>query len=240
MFSGLVQGMAATIHLQWGIAVLIIAGVSLIVAGILSHDTETLPQLFAANRLQFIGGGVGVAVLFLVIASLSTILPHAAAQAVSQSTPNTNPFAGLGNGGGGPTTHDTPAPDPKVASMRKAVSVGILEKGFRRANYEEGTYSDKFTAKLQYHNLSSKIIVGFKGLLVFYDQFGERVQGFRVESQDNLRPGHMLEEDLLYDYNQFMHEDQKLRDTPLSKLRVIWQPVRVNFSDGSSLSSDDG
>lgn len=235
MFSGLAQGMAATIHLQWGIALLIIAGVSLIVAGILRNDAETLPQLFAANRMQFIEGGVGVAVLFLAIATLPTVLPHPPAQA---STP-TDPFAGLGNGSGGPTSHDTPAPDPKVAAMRQAVSVGILQKGFRKANYEEGTYSDKFTAKLQYHNLTNKTIVGFKGAVVFYDQFGDRVQGFRVESQDNLRPGHILEEALLYDYNQFMHEDQKLRDTPLAKLKVIWQPVRVNFADGSSLSARD-
>lgn len=119
--------------------------------------------------------------------------------------------------------------------MRQAVSVGILEKGFRKANYEEGTYSDRFIAKLQYHNLGNKTIVGFKGGLVFYDQFGERVQGFNVESQDNLRPGKIREESLLYDYNQFMHSDQKLRETPLAKLKVIWQPQRVNFSDGSSL-----
>jgi|GEM_PF-3246140 len=238
IFSGLASAASASIQLQWGIALLIIAGVGLIVAGVLRRDAEALPELFATNRMQFIEGGIGIAVLFLGVAVLPSVIPHSAANAVSSASPEPNPFAASG---GGTSPHDmpTPSPDLKVEAMRKVVSVGVLEKGFRKANYEEGTYSDKFSVKLQYHNLTNKTIVGFKGVLEFYDQFGERVQGFRVESQENLTAGAVHVGDYLYDYNQFMHEDQKLRDTPLSKLKVLWEPLRVNFADRSSLSSRD-
>lgn len=87
IFSGLAQGMVDSVHLQWGIALLVIAGVALIVASLLRHDAESLPELFAANRSAFVQGGVGVAVLFLGIAILPNFLPHPFPQATGSSTP---------------------------------------------------------------------------------------------------------------------------------------------------------
>jgi hypothetical protein len=237
MFAGLAQGMAATIHLQWGVAVLIIAGVALIVAGILRNDAETLPQLFAANRMQFIEGGIGVAVLFLGIAILPTVLPHPSSQARAQSNPVPNPFAATGAA----TTDDasTPAPDPKVRAMRESISVGILEKGFHNKDIYNGDFDDDFAVKTQYHNLSRKTISGVKGTLSFYDQFGSRITGFKIEYEKDLRPGAVIVVPEYYKYNQFMERDQKLRAVPLAKLKIVWEPQRVNFADGSSLSARD-
>jgi hypothetical protein len=188
--------------------------------------------------MQFIEGGVGVAVLFLAIATLPTVLPHPAAQASSGSTPIPNPFTAIGGMG---TRHDTstPAPDPKVAAMRESISVGILEKGFHNKDIYNGDFDDDIAVTTQYHNLSPKTISGVKGTLSFYDQFGSRITGFRIEYQKDLRPGAVIAVPEYYKYNQFREQDQKLRATPLAKLKVVWEPERLNFADGSSLSARD-
>ncbi|HEY0380932.1 MAG TPA: hypothetical protein VGC72_01915 [Candidatus Elarobacter sp.] len=77
IFSGLASAASASIHLQWGIALLIIAGVALVLAGFLRSDADTLPQLFAANRLQLIEAGIALAVLFIGIALLPHVVPRA-------------------------------------------------------------------------------------------------------------------------------------------------------------------
>jgi hypothetical protein len=238
MFSGLAAAASASIHLEWGIVPLVVSGCALVLVGVLRYDTETLPMLLATNRFQFIEGGIALAVMFFGIAILPAVIPHLQAVSSGESGANANAAAPTGDlGTPTVTTTARPATDPKVVAMSRAISVGILEKGFQDADAENGVYSSSFTAKLQYHNLSSKTISGFKGALVFYDQFGERVQGFKVQSDDDLTPGQIVVKDLLYDYNQFEHADTQLRETPLAKLRVTWAPTHVNFADGSSISS---
>lgn len=235
IFSGLASAASASIHLQWGIALLIVAGVALVVAGIMRSDADTLPELFAANRMQFIEGGIALAVLFVGIMLLPHVVPQSAKSA-SASTPGPDPFAAAGSS----TANDaTPSPDPRIARLRQAVSVGLLEKGFRKANYDQGTFSDAFTAKIQYHNLTDKKVVGIKGALRFVDQFGKEFAGFSVEYQRDIPPHGIAVEETSYDYNQFEAKDAKLRDTPLSRLKVVWHPTRINYADGSSNSAPE-
>ncbi len=187
--------------------------------------------------MQFMEGGIAVVVVFLGIAVLPHAIPHSAVQASNSSTPIPNPFSALGD-----TTkadEPSPSPDPHVARMRDAVSVGLLEKGFRNANYETGAYSASFTAKIQYHNRTSKKVIGVKGHLRFIDQFGKDFMGFNIEYQHDIAPHGIAVEDAEYDYNQFIARDAKLRDTPLSRLKVVWYPTRINYADGSSNSARD-
>jgi hypothetical protein len=188
--------------------------------------------------MQFIEGGIGIAVVFLGIAILPNVLPHSAARISGPSMPTPNLFAPMGGAG---TTQDssTPAPDPKLAAMRQSISVGILGKGFHNRNIYNGDFDDDFAVTTQYHNLSRKTISGVMGTLSFYDQFGSRITGFKIEYQKDLRPGAAVAVPEYYRYNQFVHEDQKLRETPLSKLKIVWEPKRVNFADGSYLSARD-
>ena len=237
IFSGLASAASAAIQLQWGVALLIVAGAALIVASIARRDAPTLPQYLAANRLQFVEGGIAVAVVFLGIAVLPHAVPQPAVQTSGASTPVPNPFAALGD-----TTKaddSSPSPDPQTARMRDAVSVGLLEKGFRNANYEAGTYSASFTAKIQYHNRTAKKVIGVKGHLRFIDQFGKDFMGFNIEYQHDIAPHGIAVENADYDYNQFIPRDAKLRDTPLSRLKVVWYPTRINYADGSSSSTRD-
>jgi hypothetical protein len=237
ILSGLAYAASASIHLQWGIALLIVAGVALVVAGMLRRDAPTIPALFHANRMQFIEGGVGVVVLFIGVAALPIIVPHSPAQAQVSSN-DLSPFEGTA----GATRQEgtsTPAPDPKVPAMRGTVTVGILEKGFHHKDIYNGDFDDDFAVTTQYHNLSRKTVSGVKGTLSFYDQFGSRITGFKIEYQKDLRPGAVVAVPEYYRYNQFESEDDKLRVTPLSKLKIIWEPQRINFADGSSISASE-
>lgn len=65
-----------SVHLQWGVALVVLAGVALVIAGVLRADAATVPDLVAVNRKQFIGGAIAAAVLLFGIAVLRVALIH--------------------------------------------------------------------------------------------------------------------------------------------------------------------
>ncbi len=75
VFGGLAQGFLSTIQLQYGIAVILVAGAAIVTASFMTRDAATLPELFAANRRAFVSGAVVLAVLFLLVALAPTFLP---------------------------------------------------------------------------------------------------------------------------------------------------------------------
>jgi hypothetical protein len=236
-FAALATGLAGTFQLQWGVAVLITAGIALIVAALVRHDAASITKLFAGNKHLFLEGFAALCAIFVTIALMPGFLSLLSGGATSTSVESAtnNPFNALTRS----NDAATPAPDPKIAEMRNIVSVGVLEKGFHEADPSNNDYRDAFTVKLQYHNLSRKSVSGFKGSLRFYDQFSTLVQSFRVEYQNDMRPGAVVVEDDRYHYNQFESSDTKLREIPLAKLHVVWEPSRINYADGSTNATND-
>jgi hypothetical protein len=227
MFSGLAMGLASTIHVDYGAGVLLLAGVALVTTLFLRNDATNFRDLFETNRLSFLRGGAVLAVMAVVIALLPTMLSKKTSFMAAATPAKTRPRI---------ESPTQPKGDAKLLAMQQISSVGLLQKGFETADADAGRYGDDFTVTMQYHNLGNKTITGMKGTLDFYDQFDTRFWGFKVEYEKALAPGVIATEDLTYDYNQFEEKDQKLRDTPLNKLRVVWTPKRINFADGSSLS----
>jgi hypothetical protein len=75
IFSGLAQGLLGTIQLQYGIAVILVAGAALATASFMTRDAATLPELFAVNRRALVSGAVLLAALFLLVALAPTFFP---------------------------------------------------------------------------------------------------------------------------------------------------------------------
>lgn len=75
IFGGLAQGLLSTVQLQYGIAVILIAGAALATASFMRRDAPTLPALFAANRRAFVSGAIVLAALFLLVALAPTFFP---------------------------------------------------------------------------------------------------------------------------------------------------------------------
>lgn len=231
-FGELAKGLLSTAHLEWGIAVIFVAGVALVVASFPTSDAATLPGLFSANRRAFIGGLVGLALVLLFVALAQKIVPAGTVSSASSGR-NAAPSDGPS------TPEPTASANPAVAKMKGALTVGLLEKNFHKADASNYEFSDSFVVKTQYHNVGTKTISGVKGLLAFYNQFGDRLTGFRIEYEKPLRPGAVAVETARYEYSGYESGDAKLRDTPLKKLRVVWEPEIVNFADGTSLRAPE-
>ncbi len=233
MFGGVLTAAMGLYHLQWGLYVLLIAS-SLLVFVAFMRDAEgpSFKALVQANRALFLDAAALFIVLALALGLYPVVFHHPSSDAAasSMSTPSTSDGAS-----------DTPteAPeDSKVAQIRQAVSVGLLQKGFHEADASNYEFQSYFTGQVQYHNLSHETITGIKGALEFYDQFGSEIKGFKIQYETPLRPGAEAEEWNQWDYNQFMNEDNQLKSTPLSRLTVKWVPEAVNFADGTKLTSD--
>lgn len=67
---------SASVHVQWGLPLLMLSGVALIVAGMLRNDANSLWELVEVNRIQFIEGAIGLTVLLFAVAALPSMLRY--------------------------------------------------------------------------------------------------------------------------------------------------------------------
>jgi hypothetical protein len=67
---------SASVHIQWGLPLLMLSGVTLIVAGMLRNDANSFWELIEVNQIQFIEGAVGLTVLLFTVAALPSMLRH--------------------------------------------------------------------------------------------------------------------------------------------------------------------
>lgn len=135
-------------------------------------------------------------------------------------------------GGAAPSTAGGSA-DP-IEQMRRAVSVRIVSKGFAKADYRTGMH-DRITVKFVFTNGSGKDIRGFRGTIVFRDISGVQIKSIQLSSYEGLKAGQQKTWDGVLDYDPFMAEDRKLRDTPIGNLKVEWNPQTILFANGTKL-----
>lgn len=125
------------------------------------------------------------------------------------------------------------AVDP-VAQMLRAATVKVVSKGFEKADYQTVMH-DGITVRFVIKNTSGKDIRGLRGTMVFKDIFGAEIKSFQLSYYEGLNAGEQKTWDGVVEYNSFVAEDQKLRDTPLGNLKVEWKPRVVLFADGTKL-----
>lgn len=127
--------------------------------------------------------------------------------------------------------------------MQGDVSVQVLSKGFEPADYENGSYEDHITLQVQFHNKSKKKISEVKGALIFTNHFGDRIYRAGVDESgfdgSALAPGAIYTATYGINYNQFMDNEQKFRNTDLSGMDVQWMPLGIHFVDGTTMTAED-
>lgn len=235
IFGGIAKLAIDAYHIEWGATFILIVAIGLVAVAFMKEPepSPTVSEFISINRAELIAGA-GVLFLWLLIIGLyPTTFAHASVPAARETQAG---LSDLGFDASGATP--APTEDPKLVQMRNAISVGVLQKGFHEADPSNFDYQSGFTALLQYHNVGKRTVKAFKGVIEFRDQFGERITGFKVQYEEPLAPGQEREETGQWNFNQFMGEDVKLRDTPLSRLKVTWQPQSVIFSDGATLSAN--
>ena len=127
--------------------------------------------------------------------------------------------------------HSTPAVAQETPTERSAAADVI-----RRMNDLE-RYQDFISLTFAYKNQGTKSIQAFQGDVSFLDASGDTIYSAHLKVDGPIAPGKTRREPgRIIRYDPFRPGHQRLRSTPLAKLRVVWQPNDAVFTDGSRLS----
>ena len=119
------------------------------------------------------------------------------------------------------------------------LGISVVNKSFLAKDPDVERYEDYISLTFAYHNLSKKAIRAFQGDVTFLDTFGDTIYSAHLKVDMALTPGQTRREGgRIVRYNPFRTAHQRLRDTPLSALKVLWETTDVVFGDGTRLSLD--
>lgn len=121
--------------------------------------------------------------------------------------------------------------DAKMKKLREATMVTCFEKGFTTYNYQ-----DYITYKFGIQNNSDKDIRALTGRLIFNDLFDKEVSVINFTYDEPVKSGTRVVWEATTDYNQFQSDDVTLKNKDLDNLKLVWEPEKIIFSDGSELS----
>lgn len=122
-----------------------------------------------------------------------------------------------------------------AAEIRNHLSVSVFDKGFTEKDIYASRFNEYITFKVAMHNTGGKAIRAFRGTIVFKDLFGKKIYTISLYYDEGLRPNQKKNETYTIEYNQFRDEQEKLRFTALSNMRVEWKPQSILFTDGTKL-----
>ena len=114
--------------------------------------------------------------------------------------------------------------------LNQSVMVSCYQKGF-----SEGDYEDYITYKFVIQNKSDKNIRAIKGAITFTNLFDDEIKTLTFVYDQPIPAGQEVNWNATTDYNQFMDDDQALKNKELKDLKVIWEPEKIIFEDGTSL-----
>jgi len=117
------------------------------------------------------------------------------------------------------------------------VAVLVVDKSFLPKNPDLERYQDFISLTFAYKNQGTKSIQAFQGDVSFLDASGDTIYSAHLKVDGPIAPGKTRREPgRIIRYDPFRPGHQRLRSTPLAKLRVVWQPNDAVFTDGSRLS----
>ena len=108
------------------------------------------------------------------------------------------------------------------------VSVKLVDK-----RVADGDWMGSYILELQYENTSTRDIRGFKGVLVFYDMFDDRVGRIAVKEDLALRSS-----DVRLETSSYLGFSDDLEKAPFESLSTEWRPEMILFVDGDTLTAD--
>ena len=119
--------------------------------------------------------------------------------------------------------------------MNEALVVAVTSKKFVASDIYAQRYEDRIHLRIAFDNKSGKELKGVKGAVEFRDLFGDEVSTIRIAVDDPIAAGQTYVWEGSKRSNKFNHEDTKLANTPLEKLKVRWIGHTYLFADGSDL-----
>ncbi len=183
-------------------------------------QTETL-----SNKHGIILSLVAIILLAIIMGSVSSA-QHSANVAKEKEELNNS----LQQGG---TNQTNTANMEQAKTETQKVTLEITKKGFNAADYTSGSYQDQITMSLKFTNTTDKEIRGVEGAITFYDIFDNKISATKVSYDKGIPANSSKIWESGTDYNQFMDEDIKLKNTELKDLKYKWEVSTIIYADGS-------
>ena len=127
--------------------------------------------------------------------------------------------------------------DSVKQQLAPLLAVTVVKKTFLPRDPASEQYEDYISLAFAYKNTGTKPIRAFQGDATFLDAFGDSIYSAHLKVDMALPPGQMKREPArIVRVNPFRLAHQRLRDTPLDKMKFVWETSDVLFADGSRLS----
>ncbi len=111
--------------------------------------------------------------------------------------------------------------DARAEELRKAMTFTVFEKGFVPTDAQAGRFEALITFKCAYENTSGKDVRAFRGRIQFTDLFGKDIYAISITISNPIASGAKATWDGMAKYNQFVTQQQNLRNTELKDMKVV-------------------
>jgi hypothetical protein len=127
--------------------------------------------------------------------------------------------------------------DSVTKLLEPLLGVTVVKKSYLPKDPDSEQYEDYISLGFAYQNKGTKAIRAFQGDATFLDTFGDSIYSAHLKVDMALAPGQTRREPArIVRFNPFRVAHQRLRDTPLDKLKLVWATTDVVFADDSRLS----
>lgn len=120
----------------------------------------------------------------------------------------------------------------RLGRLRKLVDVSIDNKRFAKLDNQ-----GHIILMLSVQNKSDKTIKAVKGSLTFNNLSGEKIYAFNFvyDQLIPIRVGKKVTWGATAHYNSAKEKDRIFKNKALKDMKVVWQPKKITFSDGTTL-----
>ena len=133
----------------------------------------------------------------------------------------------------GGTNKNTATNSEQAKLETKKVTLEITSKSFHQADIMSGDFQDQITMDLKFTNETDKEIKGVEGTITFFDIFDNKISALQISYDKGIPVGQSKVWKSGMDFNQFMDENIKLKDTELKDLKYKWEVSTIVYADGS-------
>jgi len=145
---------------------------------------------------------------------------------------------GLGIGPNAPTlappAASVPAPPAKPPAEPAPFELTLVNKGFKPKNIQAGDFQEGITIGLSIKNLTRKDVRAFDGVLEFTDLLDNEILSTKLAINDPVNADTSMTWQGMLDFNPFVDQQRRLRDSEEANLKVVFRAQKVLFTDGTT------
>lgn len=129
------------------------------------------------------------------------------------------------------------AEEERMAKMNNAITVTMYGKEYVPENYSAGRYEDYNVFKYAIKNKTNKEIKAIAISFTVYNALGDQIgKGFNMDFTDGrISANQSYEGEAVYSINQFMDEDNALKNAKFEDLSFKFNISKIVYTDGSIL-----